>query len=167
MAIRVELDTLVRDHFVAWPETYLYGKGWNVFGLYAFGRKLLKNCHLCPETARLVEDIPGMTTAGFSWMEAGTHIKPHVGYTEAVLRCHLGLIVPPGDCALRVGPETRSWEEGKCLVFDDRTEHEAWNRTGKDRIVLLIDFTKPGADFTAPRFLTSRLRQHESRGGAS
>ena len=52
----------------------------------------------------------GVTTAGFSRLAPGTHIKPHVGYTSEVLRCHLGLIVPP-DCALRVGSETRRWEE--------------------------------------------------------
>jgi ornithine lipid ester-linked acyl 2-hydroxylase len=152
-----ELERLPKGSFMAWPDRYLYGrpeqheygKGWDVFGLYAFGRKLPRNCALCPETTRLVETIPGMTTAGFSWLEPGTHIKPHVGYTSAVLRCHLGLVTP-GDCGLRVGPEVKAWEPGKCMVFDDTTEHEAWNRSDTSRVVLIIDFTRPGETFTPP-----------------
>jgi beta-hydroxylase len=29
-------------------------------------------------------------------------------------------------------------------VFDDTVEHEAWNRSEKNRIVLLLDFLRPG-----------------------
>jgi beta-hydroxylase len=159
--VRAELEGLTRSNFMAWPDRVLYGRpehrqygtGWDVFGLYAFGRKIPANCELCPETTRLVEAIPGLTTAGFSRLEPGTHIKPHVGYTSAVLRCHLGLVAPEGACALRVGPETRSWQEGKCIVFDDTTEHEAWNRSDSVRIVLLLDFTREGATFSAPEAL--------------
>lgn len=142
--IRQELEQLQQELFVSWPEKFLYEKGWEVFGLYAFGSFLKDNCRLCPETTRLVESIPGMSTAGFSSLAAGTHIKPHVGYSKAVLRCHLGLIVPDG-CVLRVGTQTRNWQEGKCLIFDDTVEHEAWNYSDKTRIALLIDFKKPGA----------------------
>src|SRR5215470_11228679 len=80
--------------------------------------------------ARLVRGIPGMTMAGFSRLAPGAHITPHrgyEGYSGFVLRCHLGLVVPEG-CALKVGDETRGWQEGRCLVFDDSYEHEAWNR---------------------------------------
>jgi beta-hydroxylase len=156
-SVRTELDRLPAGSFKAWPDRHLYGRpdqqsdgsGWEVFGLYAFGQKMERNCVLCPETTRLVEDIPGLKTAGLSWLEPGTHIKPHVGYSDTVLRCHLGLVVPEG-CALRVGPKTMPWQEGKCMVFDDTTEHEAWNRSDKVRVVLLLDFLKPGAAFTPP-----------------
>lgn len=142
-AVRDELLQLQSRDFKHWPETFLYEGRWDVFGLYAFGERLDKNCALCPRTARLVEAIPGMTTAGFSSLAAGAHIKPHVGYTRQVLRCHLGLVVPPG-CSLRVGAEERAWEAGKCLIFDDTIEHEAWNRSGETRVVLLIDFLRDG-----------------------
>jgi len=139
--VRQELDRLQGDDFKHWPERFLYEGRWDVFVLYAFGEKLENNCALCPETARLVAAIPGMTTAGFSMLVGGAHIKPHVGYTDEVLRCHLGLLVPPG-CSLRVGDEERAWEEGKCMVFDDTIEHEAWNRSDETRVVLLIDFKR-------------------------
>jgi beta-hydroxylase len=105
-----------------------------------------------------VEQIPGLTTAGFSWMSPGTHIKPHVGYSSAVLRCHLGLVIP-SDCKLRVGSETRGWQEGKTLVFDDTVEHEAWNRSDKDRVVLLLDFKRPGAEFQTPEWVKTMVPQ--------
>ena len=56
--------------------------------------------------------------------------------------CHLPLIVPKG-CWLRVGNDTREWEEGKLLIFDDSIEHEARNPTGEFRIILLFDVWRP------------------------
>jgi len=140
--IRAELEQLTPADFVEWPEKYLYGKGWDIFGLYAFGIKIGQNCGLCPRTTQLVEGIPDLKSAGFSALAPDTHITPHTGYPDGLLRCHLGLLVPL-DCALRVGPETRTWQEGRCLVFDDTTEHEAWNRSTQRRIVLLLDFKAP------------------------
>jgi beta-hydroxylase len=46
---------------------------------------------------------------------------------------------------MRVGSEARSWREGECMIFDDTIEHEAWNRAGHARVVLLFDFLRPGA----------------------
>lgn len=139
--IRRELEALPEGAFVEWPERFLHGHGWTVFGLHAFGKRIDENCARCPVTTRLVEAIPGMTTAGFSALAPGTRIAPHTGYTSRVLRCHLGLVVPPG-CALRVGRETRTWEEGRCLVFDDTVRHEAWNEGTSRRVVLLVDFRR-------------------------
>ena len=145
LEVRDELSSLQETRFKDWPERRLHDGGWTVFGLHAFGQTLDDNIALCPETARLVASVPGLTTAGFSRLAPDTHIRPHVGYTTDVFRCHLGLVVPGegNECALRVGGETRTWEEGRCLVFDDTVEHEAWNRSGADRIVLLVDFLRP------------------------
>lgn len=140
--IRNEVIQLQQSNYTHWHERNLYDGIWDVFGFRAFGTDMLGNCAQCPNTAELVRAIPDMTTAGFSCMGPGAHIKPHRGYTNQVLRCHLGLVIPP-DCALRVGRETRQWEEGRCLVFDDTIKHEAWNRSDAYRIVLLIDFLRP------------------------
>lgn len=142
--IKDELDALIPGEFVDWPERELHGHGWTVFGLVAFGKPLTQNCARCPKTVALLQSIPGMSMAGFSAMSPGTAILPHCGYTSQVLRCHLGLITNP-EAAIRVGREVRYWEQGKCLVFDDTVEHEAWNYGTQTRIVLLIDFAKPGA----------------------
>src|SRR3546814_11176528 len=52
------------------------------------------------------------------------------------------LVIPP-DCALRVGDETRLWEPGKLLMFDDTIRHEAWNYSDRLRVVLLFDVWHP------------------------
>ena len=99
----------------------------------------------CPKTAALLDSIPGMSTAMFSILTPGTRIAPHRGPFKGVLRYHLGLVVPPDPehCAIRVAEETRSWQEGRGLVFDDTNEHEAWNETADPRVVLFVDFIKP------------------------
>ncbi|MBC8120837.1 MAG: aspartyl/asparaginyl beta-hydroxylase domain-containing protein [Gemmatimonadaceae bacterium] len=140
--IRQEVERIDDGDFLAWPEKYLYGKGWDIFGLYGMGIKLGHNCQLCPKTAALLESLPELSTAGFSSLKPGTRIAPHTGYPDGLLRAHLGLLVPE-NCALRVGAEVQAWQEGKCLVFDDTTEHEAWNHGDYTRIVLLLDFKAP------------------------
>ena len=142
LSIKSELMAVGSHEFLPYPETAMFTGTWEVCGFSAFGKKLKSIAAACPKTASLIDAIPGVTTAGFSRLGPNTHIYPHTGYSSTVLRCHLGLIVPSDGCCLRVGSEQRPWEEGKCLVFDDTTEHEAWNRSAFDRVVLLVDFLK-------------------------
>ena len=160
-----ELDNLLYDevasgkpYFSPWHETDIYDGGWDVFGLYAFGEKLESNCSYCPKTTALIEQVPGLVTAGFSALEPETYIKPHVGYTKEVLRCHLGLISPKRssnglsrehplpliNCGMRVGDIIYTWTPGKAFVFDDTEEHEAFNYGDRSRFILLIDFKRDG-----------------------
>ena len=141
--VRDECLALPESTFEPWVQREMYGEGWSVYGLIAFGKRIDEALQACPKTAALLTRVPGLTTAGFSRMAPGTHIRPHVGWVQTVYRLHMGLIVPP-DCAMRVGVETRSWREGECLVFDDTVEHEAWNRSAQTRVVLLLDFLRPG-----------------------
>lgn len=151
--VRVELDTLDQNAFLDWPEKSIYTGDWSVFPFYRFGEKVESTCAACSRTAALIEDIPGMVTAGFSRLSPGTHIQPHAGYTDQVLRFHLGLSGGT-DCGLRVGDETRGWHPGSAFVFDDTQEHEAWNRGDSDRVVLLLDFMRTTeTDITFPDHL--------------
>jgi ornithine lipid ester-linked acyl 2-hydroxylase len=134
-----EFQQIQGKYLIPWSEKHLYKDGWSIFGLYSYGLKIEKNCDLCPKTTQLVEQIPKLMTAGFSVLASGTHIAPHTGYPDGVLRCHLGLIIPD-NCAIRIGAETRTWQTGKCLIFNDTIEHEAWNRGDSNRIILLLDF---------------------------
>ncbi len=125
-----------------WHQHALYSGGWDVFGLYHQGTRFDENCKAVPETTQLVESVPGLRTAGFSVLRAGSRIAPHVGYGDGVLRYHLGLLVPPGklSCVLKVGSDFSPWRQGGCIVFDDTVRHEAWNYSELDRVVLLLDF---------------------------
>ena len=112
---------------------------WRLFGLYLKGRRIDANCAQCPRTAAAVARVPRMVNAGFSCLEAGYRLHRHAGYDPTLYRTHLGLRVPPGDCALWVNGEARRWQEGRTLMFDDTFPHEAWNLTPKHRIVLIVD----------------------------
>merc|ERR1711933_135983 len=95
----------------------------------------------CPFTQALLSEVETVRshwelirreeTASFSRLTPGTHLKAHCGRTNTHLTCHLGLQIPEG-CRVRVGRETRHWEEGKCLVFDDSFEHEVWHEGERD-----------------------------------
>jgi beta-hydroxylase len=142
-AIRTEYEQLHDEMLMSWSGEEMYEGGWEVFGLQAFGKPLYENCEMCPVTTELVRMVPEMTTAGFSVLKPGSHILPHQGCCDHMLRFHLGLIVPPG-CALKVGDTMCPWVEGGCIVFDDTVEHEAWNSHEKtSRAILLVDFLKP------------------------
>ena len=146
-AIRREIAEVERPAFQPENESIFRSGSWDVLMLFEHGRKNEENCKQCPLTAALIMDNPApITPEGliyFSRMAPGTHVAAHRGPTNIRLRCHLGLQVPPGDCKIRVGHEARAWEEGRCLVFDDHYEHEAWNRTAQDRIVLIVDIWHP------------------------
>lgn len=124
---------------------------WSALFLWKDGVRNDDNCARCPQTAALLEglpllDMPGRGPAAFfSVLRPGAHIPPHVGVTNIRSVIHLPLVVPP-DCAIRVGSQTREWQVGSALAFDDTIEHEAWNRSGEPRAVLIVDAWNPGLD---------------------
>jgi ornithine lipid ester-linked acyl 2-hydroxylase len=135
-------ECLAVGNYVRWPES-IYNGNWDVYGIYDLqGYLIEENATRCPKTTEVLKQIPNLRTAGFSKLGAGAHIKPHKGYTDAVLRCHLGLVIPEGDCALKVEETVYNWKEGKAFIFNDRLLHEAWNYTDSDRYVLLLDLYK-------------------------
>jgi aspartyl/asparaginyl beta-hydroxylase (cupin superfamily) len=122
----------------AWSTLYLWEKGAPVDEAVArFPRSFaaVKDLDLAHIGARAPSIL-------FSRLQAGARIPAHHGVMNARLICHLPLIVPPG-CGFRVGGETRPWREGELLVFDDTVEHEAWNESDRDRIILIFDVWRP------------------------
>lgn len=141
--VREECLALPAETFDPWVQREMYGTGWDLYGLIAWGHTLPASQQTCPATTAMLQRLPGVQTAGFSRLRPGTHIKPHRGWVTNVYRLHLGLVVP-GDCTMTVAGETRTWQEGRCLIFDDTSVHESWNRSTTDRIVLLLDVLRPG-----------------------
>ena len=117
----------------------------------------------CPATWAAVNeaslvDIPGWgPTVMFSLLKAGARIEGHTGMFNTRLVCHLPLIVPR-DCTFRVGNEVREWREGKLFIFDDTIEHEAWNDSDEDRVVLIFDIWRPELSEQERRELTALFR---------
>jgi hypothetical protein len=129
------------------PETEGSGN-WSMIPLIRNGRVIEEFASRCPRTVDLARalDLPqlGLISPSlyFSVLEPHSRITPHTGITNARVIAHLPLLVP-GNCGFRVGGETRQWEVGKAFVFDDMTEHEAWNDSDRIRVVLIADLWRP------------------------
>jgi ornithine lipid ester-linked acyl 2-hydroxylase len=119
--------------------------GWKTFFFCGYGARHQKNIERCPETNKLLDTIPGLTTAFFSILRPKKRLRRHRGPYKGVLRYHLALKVPENAdrCGIKVGQDVRRWEEGKSLIFDDTHLHEAWNDTDEVRVVLFVDFVRP------------------------
>lgn len=146
--IQREYLELSQTAFDPWIQRDLHNDGWGVYGLIVLGEKVENACKQCPNTIEVLKQIPGINLAGFSRLAPHTHVQPHIGWASSSNRFHLGLVVPP-SCQLRVASEVRGWQEGKCLVFDDTVEHEAWNNSDEVRAVLLLDILRPGIEEVA------------------
>jgi len=44
---------------------------------------------------------------------------------------------------MRVADQMHTWEEGKCIVFDDSFEHELWHNGTTSRVILVLDVWHP------------------------
>ncbi|XP_052235740.1 aspartyl/asparaginyl beta-hydroxylase-like [Dreissena polymorpha] len=120
---------------------------WKQFTLYQRGRKNENHCRKVPRTCALLDQIPEANGCRrgqikYSVMHPGVHVWPHTGPTNCRIRAHLGLKVPQGP-RIRVGNETRTWKEGKFIIFDDSFEHEVWHDGIDFRLVLIVDFWHP------------------------
>ncbi|HEX7374697.1 MAG TPA: aspartyl/asparaginyl beta-hydroxylase domain-containing protein [Steroidobacteraceae bacterium] len=152
-AIRAELEHLLEHpedipafHQIS-PDQKRISKGdnWKTFAFRVYGRRVDENCALCPRTAAAIERLPGVRTAMFSILKPRYRIAPHKGPTRAVIRAHLGLIVPEDwqNVWIRVDTERLHWREGRVILFDDTYEHEVHNDTDQLRAVLFLDIDRP------------------------
>ena len=121
---------------------------WSALHLWREGERIDEVCRHFPLTLSVVEQLALANISGrapsvfFSVLKAGGRIPPHTGVTNTRTIIHLPLIVPDG-CGFRVGGETRAWREGEAFAFDDTIEHEAWNKSSEDRVVLIFDVWNP------------------------
>ena len=154
----VQEDAQALPDFIVPPagaarDTFVGGEAadprWQAFFFWRHGERFDANHARCPRTSAVLESIELCRIAGeapeilFSVLRPGSHIKPHHGVTNVRSVMHLPLVVPP-DCALHlVDRGEHAWREGELLLFDDTYLHEAWNRSDRTRIVLLMDCWSP------------------------
>lgn len=146
------------NSWTPWPEDHFSDGGqadWTVFPFMhtfpAFDTSKVKwiesTCTHCPHTAAVLRQIPDIRTALFSRLGPNTRVASHRGWADLanhVLRTHCCLHIPAGDaCGLIVDEEERRHDQGNILVFDDSKYHRAYNRTGEDRVVLIVDILRP------------------------
>jgi beta-hydroxylase len=118
---------------------------WQTLWYRGFGYRSEVFARACPKTAALVDAVPEVETAFFSILAPGKHIIAHRGVFKGIVNYHLGLLIPRARerCRMRVADEYFHWEPGESRIFDDTNEHEVWNDTPEDRVVLMLQFHRP------------------------
>lgn len=153
LVIKQEFDNVIKNNalFKAWPQEKMTNYApdtWQVILIrartnwYNQIEKMSLYEHHFPKTLSILHTVLGddLSDVGFSKLYPKSKIQPHNGLFSNMLRCHLGLHIPEGDCKITVNGETKQWQEGKLLIFNEALEHTAWNETDHERVVLIFDF---------------------------
>ena len=122
---------------------------WTLIPLYK-GGTLHRECAVhFPKTMKIIEQMPhcaigldGIGQVVFSQLEPNTHILTHSGSTNLRLRYHLPITVDP-NAKITVHGESRYWERGRCLIFDDGLAHCVEHKGTETRVILLVDLWRP------------------------
>lgn len=168
--IRQEISCLDNRLFHDEAETISRTGSWKILLLLEAGRWVEEHCILLPHLSSLLQGSEDIRRAGgliyLSRLAPHTQISAHAGPTNTRLRLHYALEVPEGDCVLRVGQELRKWQQGHCLVFNDHLEHEVWNNTDHERLVLLVDIWHPDLSVQERKLIEAihALASEQSRG---
>ncbi|MBW4431914.1 MAG: aspartyl/asparaginyl beta-hydroxylase domain-containing protein [Pelatocladus maniniholoensis HA4357-MV3] len=119
---------------------------WLLFRLWLDGKFTQKARYLFPKTVNILSKLESFIDpfedVYFLVLKPGVVLPPHHDTSNVYITCQLGLMIPE-SCGIRVGSEMRSWTEGKTLFFDQSFEHEAWNKSQKERVVLLVHLRHP------------------------
>lgn len=117
--------------------------GWTTVNLRFLGVENPKVAHLCPITAHILDDKEEVPTVMISRMAPSKHLRKHRGPFKGILRVHLGLDIPDGDCFIEVGDELYHWRNGEVVMFDETYPHSVQNNTSDFRTVLYLDVKRP------------------------
>ncbi len=119
---------------------------WKTFFIYGYGFEAKLGVEMCPRTAALMREIPGMKTAMISILSpAQAHPRPpRPVQGRAALpprpdrpRGRRELPHPRRRGLPPLGGGARS------MIFDDTFNHEVWNDTDETRVVLFVDVMRP------------------------
>ena len=135
---------------------------WGALYLWQNGEPVLENQEACPITTEAISSLPLVFSGRrcpnvlFSRLKAGASIPPHNGMINTRLIGHLPLVIPD-RCGFRVGSEVREWVLGEPFLFDDTVEHEAWNKSDQDRVILIFEVWRPELTKIEKAFVTRML----------
>ncbi|MGH9807970.1 MAG: aspartyl/asparaginyl beta-hydroxylase domain-containing protein [Terriglobia bacterium] len=147
LAIAGKLETVPRFHDIMPAQADISandGRDWRMFIMKAYGAPMKENLQRAPTVAALLEEAPEVVSAVFSFLAPGKHIPEHRGPFRAILRYHLILSMPLDSngvpvCVMNVDGVPYRMHDGESLLWDDTFPHEAWNRSDRVRIALLLD----------------------------
>lgn len=156
-SIKTELETAWtarRNAFSDYEHYLTRQQDWQALYLFRKGALVEESADTVPTAFKVLkehavdtEKICPLLECHFSTLLPGAAIAPHCDLWNFSINLHLAVDIPEG-CGITVAGETRSWDEGKCLLFDYSFEHEAWNHGVRPRTCLLVDLWHP--DTTVP-----------------
>ncbi|MGQ4360544.1 aspartyl/asparaginyl beta-hydroxylase domain-containing protein [Streptomyces sp. SAS_272] len=156
-SIKSELETAWsarRNAFSDYEHYLTRQQDWQALYLFRDGAPVAESAGTVPTAFKVLQEhavdtekICPLLECHFSTLLPGAEIAPHCDLWNFSINLHLAVDIPDG-CGITVAGETRSWDEGKCLLFDYSFEHEAWNHGTRPRTCLLVDLWHP--DTTVP-----------------
>ena len=161
--INKEINNLLSNDWVKWPETCLYNENnliekddsWKIIPLYGFGIWCDEFKKKCPFLFKFLNRLDGLKIAIISKLKPHTKLEIHSGWgfhSNNVLRCHYGLKLPVNYYESFIGVKNNLDDEtdeiqyhklNEWIVFDDSKFHYAVNNSNSDRIVLIVDLERP------------------------
>lgn len=113
---------------------------WKGFPLIIYNYLFRENVDSCPQTNKIIKQVPGCSSAMFSVLGPGKHILPHTGIYKGVVRGLLTLKAPSsGQCWIKINNQKIPFENGKLILFDETALHEVFNDSEEERVVLYLD----------------------------
>jgi hypothetical protein len=95
----------------------------------------------CPTLVNIITELEQqghLVNSFISRLIPGSIINPHTGWVKDYLRVHFCISDDP-NCKITVGNETRTWEAGKLLAFNDGDMHSVRHNGLQQRIVWSVD----------------------------
>jgi len=121
--------------------------GWRSY-ILLFDGKWSKYSRGLSGTVDLIKKIPGVKHAGFSCFEPGAVSKLHVDANLDTYRYHFPLVIPDGDCRFEIGNAMYDFHQPR--LFDDACRHRVWNKTNKNRFLLILDLYRKEQQVEVP-----------------
>jgi aspartyl/asparaginyl beta-hydroxylase (cupin superfamily) len=125
---------------------------WKVLVLKLFNIVNVKNCNNLPKLYSIIKKHKNIKSVIVSKLEPNSHIKPHRGVFNGLVRYHFGIKIPKDKekTFLKLNGEKKYWKEGDSFIFDDTEYHEAVNDSEEDRIIIMVDYERPLPWFLKP-----------------
>jgi aspartyl/asparaginyl beta-hydroxylase (cupin superfamily) len=115
---------------------------WKLYGLKLYGDNIEDNVINCPKTMEILNKSSNIINAGFSCLEPNVQTILHRDFNHDIWRCHIPIYIPKGNAGIYMNDEIKMWDMNNYFIFDDTYDHQAWNYTDENRIVLILDILK-------------------------
>jgi aspartyl/asparaginyl beta-hydroxylase (cupin superfamily) len=124
-----------------WSEDPIPSQEWQSVGLWwNYKPRKLYQKHF-PLTTSLVEIGPTHKATGHLLLKpnSSTPKHNHKDWGNKVI-LHLPLIIPEGDVGFWIDGNIYRWTVGKLFSFNITKDHQGFNNTDKNRVLLVMDF---------------------------